>query len=158
MSRYRVVFGLPIKQVKNKLPLLRTQVKRYRSEGHPISGDSVLTSFHSGPQTKWNTWKFYCFGNVYTLFLPVKPRWLEGNSVSSFLLCSITGSFHTWEPHPASLRSGRFHNTWGQHSTVHTSRCDQTQVLPLYQLLTDKHRSAKHFLLNKLLRAKERGL
>lgn len=36
--RHSVVFSLPIKQVKNKLPVVKTLVESYRPEGHPTSG------------------------------------------------------------------------------------------------------------------------
>lgn len=143
MFRYRVVFGLPTKQVKNKLPLLRTHVRRYRSENHPTSEDSGLHSIQDPKQNEKKK-KLYSFGNIYTLSLPVKPWWLERNSVSSLWLCSTVGSSHPWEPDSVSFGSDRLSTARGQHSAVRTARCTQTQVLPPHSCLqTDT--GVKHF-------------
>ena len=66
-------------------------------------------------------------------------------------LCQLLlALLHSWELPYKGTRfrffwSDRLENAWGQHSAVCTASRDQTQVLPPYHLLTDKHTGVKHF-------------
>lgn len=107
MSRYRVVLGLPIKQVKNKLPLLRTQVKRHRSEGIPSqeTQSSRFIPFRTPNQMKHlkilPLWECLCFisssktlmarGEFCQLFLALLYSWELPHMGTSF------GFFRKWQ-------------------------------------------------------------
>ena len=140
MFRYRVVFGLPTKQVKNKLPLLRTQVRRYRSENHPTSEDSGLHSIQDPKQNEKKKKK--------TLLLWEHLHFISSSKtlMAREELCQLSlALLYSWELPSMGTRFRFFWKRQAEHRARTAQRRTYGQVHPdtspsSSQLLTDRHR------------------